>query len=109
MSQKPLTDIQHRVVDFISDFIAAQGYPPTVVEIKDSFGFKSGNSVYCHLKAIEIKGHIKTGIIKARSISIIQKDPSECMSIAINRLNRLTPAQQQDCFALIKSYSEHSA
>lgn len=107
--REPLTDAQQRVLDFISDFIANKGYPPTAVEIQDGFGFKSPNSAVCHLKAIERKGYIKIGFNKARSISIISGAVNEDMNIAIEQLSRLTPAQQQDCFALINAYSERCA
>jgi SOS-response transcriptional repressor LexA len=104
--REPMTEIQQRVVNFIEGFIFNKGYPPTFVEIKDGFGFKSGNSVSCHLKAIERKGYVTMGTKKARSIVIVSSAPCKDMQIAIERLSKLTPAQQKDCICLINAYAE---
>ncbi|MEM7251130.1 MAG: transcriptional repressor LexA [Pseudomonadota bacterium] len=51
-----LTERQQRVFDFIKDFIATEGMPPTRAEIASSLGFRSVNAAEDHLKALVRKG-----------------------------------------------------
>jgi repressor LexA len=54
-----LTDRQQRVLDFIFDFIRAEGFPPTRAEICDALGFRSPNAAEDHLRALVKKGAIE--------------------------------------------------
>jgi repressor LexA len=51
-----LTDIQARVLAFIRQAMAADGRPPTVREIAQQMGYRSDNSAYQHLQALQRKG-----------------------------------------------------
>ncbi len=54
-----LTVRQQRVMDFILDFIAEQGFPPTRAEICNALGFRSPNAAEDHLRALTKKGAIE--------------------------------------------------
>ena len=54
-----LTVRQQRVMDFILDFIAQEGFPPTRAEICDALGFRSPNAAEDHLRALTKKGAIE--------------------------------------------------
>ena len=54
-----LTRRQAQILDFISDAIESNGYPPTLVEIAGHFGFRSHNAAVDHLKALARKGAIE--------------------------------------------------
>jgi len=54
-----LTVRQQRVMDFILDFIAQEGFPPTRAEICDALGFRSPNAAEDHLRALSKKGAIE--------------------------------------------------
>lgn len=54
-----LTDRQQRVLDFILDFMRAEGFPPTRAEICDALGFRSPNAAEDHLRALVKKGAIE--------------------------------------------------
>ena len=54
-----LTDRQQRVLDFITDFMRAEGFPPTRAEICDALGFRSPNAAEDHLRALVKKGAIE--------------------------------------------------
>jgi len=67
---KPLTKRQQEIFDFILDRMAANGAPPTRVEIADYFGFRSPNAAEDHLKALDKKGHIELRSGTSRGIFI---------------------------------------
>jgi repressor LexA len=65
-----LTPRQSEVLDFIRHFLDRAGYPPTVREIGDHFGFVP-RSVFDHLKALERKGYLRRIASKSRSLQIL--------------------------------------
>lgn len=54
-----LTDRQRKVLRHIVRRIQDDGYPPTVREIAEHFGFRSPRAVSDHLEALERKGYLK--------------------------------------------------
>lgn len=66
---KELTPRQRSIFEFLIKFIKKQGYPPTVREIGERFGFlwpaASG-----HLRALERKGFIRINPLRSRGIEI---------------------------------------
>ena len=54
-----LTERQQRVLDFIIDFMRAEGFPPTRAEICSALGFRSPNAAEDHLRALVKKGAIE--------------------------------------------------
>jgi repressor LexA len=56
---RPTTPRQLEVLAFIRGTIHARGRVPTVREIADQFQMRSGNAVVCHLRALEVKGHLQ--------------------------------------------------
>jgi len=71
----PLTARQREVLDFIRQFMAKAGYPPTVREIGAHFGFVP-RSIFDHLKALERKGYLRRDALKSRSLQILDPLPS---------------------------------
>lgn len=67
---KPLTKRQQEIFDFILECMAANGAPPTRVEIAEHFGFRSPNAAEDHLKALDKKGHIELKSGTSRGIYI---------------------------------------
>jgi len=65
---RDLTDRQRQVLDFVTDSIQEQGYPPTLREIGDQLGIRSPNGVFLHLKALEKKGYLVRDGGKSRSL-----------------------------------------
>ncbi len=66
---KDLTPRQRNIFEFLIKFIKKQGYPPTVREIGEHFGFlwpaASG-----HLRALEKKGFIRLNPLRSRGIEV---------------------------------------
>lgn len=63
-----LTDRQREILDFITQRILEQGYPPTIREIGSQMGIRSTNGVNDHLKALERKGYLKREGLKSRAL-----------------------------------------
>ena len=70
MMRKDLTKRQQQVLDFITNYIRDEGYPPTVRDIGNEFKISS-KGAYDHLIAIEKKGHIKRNPAKPRAIELM--------------------------------------
>ena len=69
---KGLTARQREVLEYISEFITANGYAPTYAEIGDHFGFKK-SAALAHVEAIAAKGYVKRVPRIARSLALTQK------------------------------------
>ncbi len=69
---RPLTQQQQAVYDFIRDKIIARGYGPTVREIGEHMNIKSPNGVMCHLRALERKGMLTRTANKSRAIELTE-------------------------------------
>jgi repressor LexA len=81
----PLTARQREVLEFIRQFGARVGYPPTVREIGAHFGFVP-RSIFDHLKALERKGYLKREASKSRSLQILEPDSSQRPAPAFREL-----------------------
>ncbi len=67
---KKLTNRQTEVLGFLRDYFSDHHYPPTIREIASFFSI-SVKGAYDHVKALEKKGHIRSGSSKSRAIEII--------------------------------------
>jgi len=71
--KRTLTPIQKKVLRGITDFINERGYPPTIREIMNLFGYASVNNVQRILSVLEKKGFIKRNYRGgARCIEVIK-------------------------------------
>lgn len=69
-NQRPLTEKQQKIFDFIAKHIETKGYPPTIRDICRAFDIKSPNGVMCHLNALMAKGRINRNEKLSRGITI---------------------------------------
>jgi repressor LexA len=80
----PLTARQREVLEFVRQFMAKAGYPPTVREIGAHFGFVP-RSIFDHLKALERKGYLRRDGAKSRSLHLLESgSPSNSQSAIRN-------------------------
>jgi len=63
---EPLTDQQEKVLATVEDYVARNGFPPTLREIGDALGLANVNAVRGHVSALEKKGYITKEPEKAR-------------------------------------------
>ncbi len=66
---KELTPRQRKVFEFLVKFIKKQGYPPTMREIGERFGFL-WPAARGHLQALERKGFIRINPLRSRGIEV---------------------------------------
>ena len=71
MSEKPLTQRQKQILEFISQFIENNKFPPTRSELSRHFGFKSPNAAEAHLRALEKKAVIGIERGVSRGITLL--------------------------------------
>ncbi len=69
-----LTEIQKKILEFLIDQKINKGYPPTLAEIAEFFGYKNRATVQQHLQAIEKKGYIKRNPGLSRGIELTLED-----------------------------------
>jgi len=62
---------QGQILDFIKQYIQANGSAPTLRQIADAIGVSSLATVHEHLSTLELKGLIKRKPGKTRSIEIV--------------------------------------
>lgn len=67
-TQRPLTERQRMILDFIKQSIRDRGYPPSLREIAAHAGIKSTNGVNDHLTAIERKGYLRRDPMTSRGL-----------------------------------------
>lgn len=66
---KSLSPKQQQIYDYIVDFSAQHGYPPSVREIGEYVGLKSPSTVHFHLKGLKAAGFISQQEGKTRAIT----------------------------------------
>jgi len=71
MPEKPLTPRQKQILQFISQFIEKNRFPPTRAELSQHFGFKSPNAAEAHLRALEKKAVIGIERGVSRGITLL--------------------------------------
>lgn len=68
-----LTPRQQEILDFLREWIAEHGMPPTRLEICASLGFRSPNAAEEHLRTLERKGAIEVVPGSSRGIRILSE------------------------------------
>jgi repressor LexA len=65
-----LTETQQKVLDYIKLYSSDKGYPPSIQEVSEYFGWNRVGA-YSHVKAIEKKGFIKRVPGKSRTMRVV--------------------------------------
>lgn len=73
MASKKAEERQNRILEFMEQVIATNGYPPTVREICEHLNIKSTSTVHGDIKTLEEKGLVKKGSSKSRAILPVNK------------------------------------
>jgi repressor LexA len=71
------TGRQQAILDFLAEFSARNGYPPSVREIGDAVGLSSPSTVHSHLNQLEAKGFIKRDPSSARALTLVDQSSSD--------------------------------
>ena len=101
-----LTVKQQRIYDFIQDFTARHGYPPSVREIGAAVGLKSPSTVHFHLKGLDEAGMIIKAEGKTRAITLAgapgrtvgeEKEPQENQIPVVGNVAAGSPILAEEC------------
>lgn len=67
LPSRPLTDRQRDVLEFVGEYIRANGRPPTIREIAEGLAYRSTSSVHAVFTVLVRKGHlVHTAVGQAR-------------------------------------------
>ncbi len=72
-----LTERQRQILDFLTSYLDAHGYPPTVREIGEAVGLASPSTVHAHLANLERAGLIKRDPTKPRALELTARMRSQ--------------------------------
>jgi repressor LexA len=72
-----LTERQRQILDFLTKYVDAHGYPPTVREIGEAVGLASPSTVHAHLANLERAGLLKRDPTKPRAIELRREPKPE--------------------------------
>ncbi|MGL5314859.1 MAG: transcriptional repressor LexA [Peptostreptococcaceae bacterium] len=75
-----LTEKQFKILNFLKQELAINGYPPTIREICIGVDLKSTGTVHSHLKTLEKKGYINRNPSGSRAISIREINEESSLS-----------------------------
>ena len=70
MADKPLTDRQRQILEYIDESMRDRGYPPSVREIGASVGLGSPSTVHSHLSTLQKNGFLRRDPTKPRAIEV---------------------------------------
>jgi len=73
--ERPISQRQHAILNFIRRHIAEHGYPPTVREIGEAVKLSSSSTVHAHLKSLEERGLIQRDAVLTRAIKLTEDAP----------------------------------
>ncbi len=69
--EQQLTKRQREILEFIQEYLDANGYPPTVRDIGGAVGLTSSSTVHAHLANLEKAGAIRRDPTKPRALEIL--------------------------------------
>lgn len=73
-----LTRRQREILDFVTEFVAANGHSPSLLEIGARFGLSSPATVHKHVQRLVDKGFLRKSPHSARSVEPCDAGPSAC-------------------------------
>src|SRR6478609_9516243 len=71
-----LTKRQQEIFDFIKQYSAENGYPPTVRDIGKAVGLASSSTVHAHLANLEKLGMLRRDPTKPRALELLDRASS---------------------------------
>ncbi|MCG8589309.1 MAG: transcriptional repressor LexA [Proteobacteria bacterium] len=91
-----LTRRQRQIYDFISEFVADNGYSPSLEEIGAHFGLSSVATVHKHVQHLVEKGFLTKGWNRSRSVEPVK--PPESRSVALPLVGTVAAGRPIEAF-----------
>ena len=86
---KELSPRQKEILEYITEQVFQNNYPPFVREICQAMGLRSSSTAHAHLKALEKKGYLRRDPTKPRAIKIL--NPATDINTSLKDKTRLIP------------------
>lgn len=83
---KALSLRQQEVLAYIGECLDRLGFPSTIAELQEAFGFASPNAIQTHLRALETKGYIRRHPGRSRALEMLA--PSKLISLSKAAMER---------------------
>ena len=80
-----LSEREQRILEYMREYVAKWGYPPTVRDVAGALGIKSTSTVHKSIAALEKAGAIKKQAGKRRALDIVGSEPAKGASAADER------------------------
>ncbi|MBQ4409753.1 MAG: transcriptional repressor LexA [Firmicutes bacterium] len=80
-----LSEREQRILEYMREYVAKWGYPPTVRDVAGALGIKSTSTVHKSSAALEKAGAIKKQAGKRRALDIVGSEPAKAPSAAEER------------------------
>lgn len=80
-----LSEREQRILEYMREYVAKWGYPPTVRDVAVALGIKSTSTVHKSIAALEKAGAIKKQAGKRRALDIVGSEPAKAPSAAEER------------------------
>lgn len=80
-----LSEREQRILEYMREYVAKWGYPPTVRDVAGALGIKSTSTVHKSIAALEKAGAIKKQAGKRRALDIVGSEPAKTPSSAEER------------------------
>ena len=80
-----LSEREQRILDYMREYVAKWGYPPTVRDVAGALGIKSTSTVHKAIASLEKAGMIKKQAGKRRALDIVGSEPVKTQSAAEER------------------------
>jgi repressor LexA len=84
-----LTERQRQILDFLTSYVDAHGYPPTVREIGEAVGLASPSTVHAHLANLERAGLLKRDPTKPRALELTTRRERQQPAARVDEVRRL--------------------
>jgi repressor LexA len=81
--RRPLTRRQREIYDFVRDFVAEQGYAPSLEEIGAHFGLSSVATVHKHVQHLAEKGYLRKAWNRSRSIEPLEETEAAAVELPL--------------------------
>ncbi len=88
-----LTKRQREILDFVTEFMDAQGYSPSIREIADNFGLSSPATIHVHLENLKSKGFLKSSFNEARSIELTPSKVNWAQALELPLMGLITAGE----------------
>jgi repressor LexA len=90
---RALSDKQQRIIEFIQEFWADRGYPPTVRDIVSGCGISSTSVVDYNLNILQREGHIRRHSGISRGIELISRSLSLGRSVSVPVIGQIAAGE----------------